>query len=335
MSIQMTWGLYDSFLTGGVAETPRESAIQSAVDVIVNGITEDPSYQEDALVNGENVPLAASRKSEVECELTAAPGSRLFIGDMVYCFDEHWVVTSSYIDQIGLVKGKMWLCNNLLRFQNETATINERHCVVDDGAYSKHSGNQPVVAPNNTYKVYLTIDAATKKLFVDKRLGFGKIYSARGDEILEVYNITGIDLKSMNFGAGSHLMVMTVQRGVYNADTDDLAENICDFISNSETPPQPSEYGSCDIQGVKQIRIGTTRKFIASFKNDDGEVSAEPVWSVTVPDGCSYSVTSDGACSVTVPLKESFVGKSIQITLGDSGGLFGSCEKTVGVIQVG
>lgn len=332
----VNWPLYETLLGNGMATDRREVAINESVNAFVSGMVDDPAYQENAIVDGEATPLIASRTSTVACTIKAPPATDIHIGDMVECFNEHWIVVELYVDKVGIINGEMWLCNNILRFQNHSIAIISRHCVVDDGTYSKKSSDPDAFVLANTYKIYITIDNATQKMFVDKRLALGQIYSAGGEKILEVYKIIGMDVKSKNFGEGSHLMVLTLQRDVYDEHADSLSENICDiFVSNGDTA-EPQVTGSCVIVGRDVARLGTSRKYTATFTDASGEVvsNVTPVWTVSAPDGITYN-TSGTECTVNVPLNEKYVGETITITVSDTDNTFGSYEKKVQVITVG
>lgn len=319
-----------------MAADRREVAINESVNAFISGMVDDPAYQENAIVDGEVTPLIASRTSTVACTIKAPPATDIHIGDMVECFNEHWIVVELYVDKVGIINGEMWLCNNILRFQNHSIAIISRHCVVDDGTYSKKSSDPDAFVLANTYKIYITIDNATQKMFVDKRLALGQIYSAGGEKILEVYKIIGMDVKSKNFGEGSHLMVLTLQRDVYDEHADSLSENICDiFVSNGDTA-EPQVTGSCVIVGRDVARLGTSRKYTATFTDASGEVvsNVTPVWTVSAPDGITYNA-SGTECTVNVPLNEKYVGETITITVSDTDNTFGSYEKKVQVITVG
>ena len=332
----VNWPLYETLLGNGMATNRREVAINESVNAFVNGMVDDPAYQENATVGGEITPIIASRKSTIMCAIKAPPSTDIHIGDMVDCFNEHWIVVELYVDKVGIINGEMWLCNNILRFQNRSIAVISRHCVVDDGTYSKKSSDPDAFVMANTYKIYITIDEATKKLFVDKRLALGQIYSADGEEILEVYKIIGMDVKSRNFGEGSHLMVLTVQRDVYDAQVDSISENICNIFVDNGDSANPQTTGSCVIVGRDTARLGSSRKYTATFTDANGEVvtTVNPVWTVTAPDGVTHN-TSNTECTIAIPLDEKCVGEIITITVSDAEGVFGTYDKKVQVITVG
>lgn len=331
------WALYENLLgIGGEAADAREVAIDGAVNVFVEGIVDDPAYQKDAIVGGEMTPIVAARTSTIKCSIKAIPGTDIHIGDMVKCLGEDWIVVELYTDKVGIINGEMWLCNNTIRFQNHSPAVNTRFCVVDDGTYSKKSSDPDAFVMANTYKIYITIDSATERLYVDKRLGFGEIYSHNGEKILEVYKVIGMDLKSKNYGDGSHLMVLTMQRDVYNSETDSITDNICDLYKDDTATVVPALTGSCLISGKSSARIGTVRKYTATYTDADGNTvnGIESVWDVSAPSGIKVS-TDGGVCTIDIPLDSILVGETIVVRVADKDGRYGSFEKKVQVITVG
>lgn len=329
---KVDWELYKRLLDGNLSL--QNIASNDAVNSFLNGIVDDPAYQPDAKVNGVITPFAASRKSTTECSIKAAPGTKIHIGDVVECLGEKWLVVELYTDKVGLMSGVMWLCNECINFQNNSATVYTRCCIVDDGTYSKRSSDPNAFVMANTYKIYLSIDDATKRIYIDKRLALGSIYSSDGEEILEVYKIIGIDAKTRNFGAGSHLMVLTVQRDVYNPHTDNLANNICDFYAENTSMSTVSVAGSCMITGKNYVRIGTSREYRASFTDVLGNAVSDVVtlWRVDAPNGIEHAINGN-VCTITVPLLEDLIGSEIVLKLEN--GEFGEYETKVQVIAIG
>ena len=330
------WDLYKRLLGNGFSRSRKDVVIDGTVNAFLSGAADSPAYQEYAVVDGEETPMMASRKSSIECEIKAVPNSEIHIGDMVECFNEHWIVVERYCDEVGFVRGVMWLCGDKIRFQNNSTAVHTRHCVIDDGTYSKKSSDPYAFVMANTYKVYLPIDEETKKIFVDKRISFGEIYSPSGDKILEVYKVIGVDLKSKNFGEGSHIMVLTMQRDVYNPDADSLADDLCDVFARGNESATPAISGSCVIDGRDTARIGTTRRYSAVFTLADGtvvdDIAAE--WQVDTVAAIKCH-TNGSVCSITVPLDDDLVGETIDISVKDAEGKYGAYNKRVQVVTVG
>lgn len=341
-SMNAAWDLWEKLLNMGDGSSidARKVAIDQAIEAFLDGMKDDPAFQSDAIVEGELTPIIAARKSALECSIKAAPNTNLHIGDLVECLNEKWLVIELYADKIGIINGVMWICNEEVNFQNRTSNIITRYCVIDDGSYSRKTSDPVAYVPVNTYKLYLSIDSETTKLYIDKRLSFGKIYSPDGYQILEVYKIIGMDLKSKNFGEGSHLMVLTLQRGVYNADTDDIEKNICNTHIESNIKSEVKPEGTCSISGRDTIRIGTTRKYKAVFKKNAGNtevinVGIAPIWSIKAPLDITTVCDEDGTLTISVPLQAALIGREIDIVLTDNNATYGSAEMKVRVITVG
>lgn len=330
------WGFYENYLRAIQTVGGASSSKDQAVENFEESMSEDSGYQPGATVNGETVPILANPKDSVMCEFRAAPGADIHIGDIIRVYDEDWLVVELYIDKVGIVNGKMWVCNETLKFQNHSPDILTHKCVVDDGRFTKRSIDPLVYVPINTFLIYMSINPETLKLYVDKRLGLGTVWDAENEQVLAVYKIIGIDWKSKNHATGDHLMVMTVQKDVYHSEKDDMTNGICDVFKAPQGEEEPAEAGSCSIGGKDKIRIGTGRKYTAVFTNADGSEpeEVEAVWSVTAPDGVTYAADG-GTCTVTAALDESLVGKTVTLKLKDKDGKFGTDEKQVGVIAVG
>lgn len=331
----VNWSLYETLLGNGIHTDRRGVVIEQAVQSFVSGMPDDPAYQHNARVNGTITPIIASRKTAIECSIKAPPNTDIHIGDMVECFGEMWIIVELYTDKVGIINGLMWICNDTIRFQNRSPAVLSRPCVIDDGTYSKKSSDPDAFVMANTYHIYLTIDEETRKLYVDKRLAFGKIFSPDGDEILEVYKVIGMDVKSKNFGAGSHLMVLTIQRDVYDAQADSLDDNLCDVFKTSDTSFRTAA-GSCVIVGRDTVRIGVKRTYIAKFTDVNGaeQSGVNAVWGVNAPKMIKYAIDGNEV-TVDIPLDANAVGEEIVICVTDADGAYGTYEKKVQVVTVG
>ena len=177
----------------------REEAVEDALANLIEGLKTDPAYQDDTEINGVTTPLVIVMKDSGIADVKAFPGTNLNIGDMVTFRDEPWICVEKYYDKMGIINAVIWMCNYFINFQNNSNPIHTRFVVVDKGSYSKLSGTSDAPTMDNTYKVYISIDPQTKKLFVDKRLAFGPIYNSSIEEILEVYEISGLDFISWNY----------------------------------------------------------------------------------------------------------------------------------------
>lgn len=329
------WLLYERAVNA-FGEEDKNDAASESVELYLAEMVNNPAYQADANVDGEPTPFIAKREKDGQCSIKAAPGTDLHIGDVVSCFNEHWIVTDLYEDKVGMLVGTMLMCNEILRFQNGSQFIHTRKCVIDDGSFSRRTSDGMAYVPVGTYTVYLSIDSDTRFLYIDKRVAFGTAYTQNGELILDVYKIVGIDEKSKNRGVGSHLMTLTVQKDVYNKSTDDLPLGICDAFTGSDNAATPVFSGSCLITGRDFIRIGTTKKYTVEFSDPNGDKrdDVEAEWQFVTPNGVTVTVEGN-VLTVSVPLKENLVGQEITLTATDVGGNYGTFEKKVQVIAIG
>ena len=308
------WTLYENLLSvGDGVSGERNHAINDALNSFLDGVINDPAYISDAKIGGVTAPIVASRNSTIKCSIKATPDTSIHIGDVVECFGESWIVVELYVDRIGVINGEMWLCNHVMKFQNRSSEIFSRHCVIDDGTYSKMSDSDAFVL-TNTYKLYVSKDDATEKLYVDKRISLGEIYSSEGLKILEVYKTIGIDTKSKNHGQGSHLLVLTLQRDVYDRDADSMDDGICDVYEQTSSTDISTDANMCSIKGKDNIRIGTSRSYeiIANDGNVEFSSDIEVVWQIASTHRIEYH-TSERTCVIDVPLEVDIVGDTIEI----------------------
>ena len=81
---------------------------QLVQESIEESLIDSSSYQEDALRNGEPQPLAAIRTETNKCKITLLPGSEMYIGDLVYVFNEHWICMEMRTDEYGIKSGEIY-----------------------------------------------------------------------------------------------------------------------------------------------------------------------------------------------------------------------------------
>ena len=330
----VNWELYEEIVNGNTIGTT--SGANQSTTTYEEGLLNDPGYQPNATVNGVNQPIVVKRSSSIKAGTISFSGASLHIGDIVHVYDADWIVTECYEDSVGLIQSVIWLCNATIRFQNRTNEVLEKPCVIDDGSYSKKTGDPMAYIPENTYKAYLSMDKDTVKLYVDKRLAFGVIFNSKGEQVLEVYKISGIDFISKNFGEGSHLMQMLVQRDVYNVETDSVELNLCDVYKEKDNNEKEEGVGSCYITGLDCIRVGTKRTYTATFKDCDGNIvdGVRAIWTVEAPDSIAHNIKNN-TCTITVPLSEELIGRYISISLTNENKDYGSFQKTVEVTTIG
>lgn len=316
----------------------RSSSIEDASNDIANSVEElknTASYQVDATRNGESQPIIVTRKSTNKCNVTLSRGDEMYIGDLIYVFDEYWLCMELYVDEYGIGYAELWMCNQIFNFQNFNGEIISKYAIIDDGSYSKASDTKSIVVTDNAYTCYISLDDESASLYVDKRMAIGKILNSKGEEALEVGKIGWIDARTLNFGEGSHLMQLRLRGDVFNPETDDIDLLICDYVTESDDSVH-DPVGCLSIDGRASIKIGTTRTYrVVAVSNDGSENEIDSVeWEVLATD--NIKVTPDGcACNIEVPLSDDLIGEIIKLTCRDLSGNYSDGNKTVVVMSVG
>lgn len=328
------WETYDYLLKKSKVFN-KNRTIATAQSSFLDLIQDNPAYQETAKRNDEIQPMLVTRTSADKCSVQIKPEDQLFIGDLVECYGEHWLVKELFQDEYGLVSGTMWLCNYLCKFQDKDNNIVGLYGVIDDGKYSTTEKN--IVTYDSSYNLYLPLTDDTKKFYIDKRLAVGTMFDKNGKEILQVMKIEWIDQQEVNLGAGSHLLKFKLTADVYNPEKDNIDELICDYINIEDTNEIKEETEenkgettvNLTISGKDSIRIGTSRTY-----QIDGDIpnDASFEWSINEP---SITLSPDGnQCKVSVPLDDNLLGNTI-ILLASDANLGVSVSKEVEVITIG
>ena len=322
-------------------EKDKQRDKSSVQESFMETIMQSPSYHTDSLVNGELQPIVATRTETKKCKITVVPGSTLHIGDLVHVFNEDWICVELYTDEFGMQYGELWMCNQIFIYQDHDLNVIQKPAVLDDGSYS--SGNdKAIMVTDNSFNCYISLDAESNALFIDKRLAIGVIYDSKGNKILEVGKIKWIDVKSKNFGEGSHLMVFGINDDAYSPEHDSIEKMICDYrepVEQSEEPTEPPEeedtyVGKLVISGRSTIRIGSARTYTVSAVSDStGETiapSSDVVWTI-VCESEDVTIQPDGlSCKVAVKEDDDLVG--VTFTLKCESENFAAAEFLVGVV---
>ena len=337
MGKSVDWELYERWLDLEKG-SDRTDTINEVVEGILSNIENNPSYQADAMRNGESQPILATRKATRKCKITVVPGDTMCIGDLIYVFGERWICMELYTDEYGVSYGELWMCNHKFKFQNGTSKIITKYGIIDDGSYSK-GGEKAITITYGKYTCYISHDEESAGLYIDKRLAIDVVLNAQGENILEVGKVVWIDTKSDNYGKGSHLLTFQIENDVYSPEKDNVDEFICDFID--EEPAQPEidkELGCVFVDGKDVIRIGTGRTYTATIVEEDGTQNNnynDFQWSISnKPDGVEM-IPNGSKCLLRIPLEDKLIGNSLVLTCEDKAGLYTAGNKEVVVITIG
>lgn len=302
---------YKTFLLVN-GETQRERTIKFNRDNFERRMVDNPGYKEHCFRNGKPQRFVVDRSDVAyKYKFMAFPGEPLYAGDFIECDGECFVITEPprVLNEF-ILSAIGWQCNQLFRWQDETASIVEQWGVLHSGVYSTTVTNdEDISVPDKQFKVYLPLNDNTKKLYVDKRLAIDTRYDSFGNTILEVYRITGMNSKARSYGKNAHLLVMELRSDTYSPDTDNLDELICDYkhVSQSASSPEASI-----IQGRTTIRIGTSRRYCSNAK--------ELSWRVTCEnEGVSYVIDGNDLV-ISATYDTNLIGTAVLIELLDSNG---------------
>lgn len=296
--------LYRRWLACGLEQEKcqEQSYVQES---FAETIQQSPAYQEDAEVNGEPQPIVATRKDTNKCDVTVIPGDRLYIGDLVKVFNEYWICVEMYVDEFGMYYGELWMCNHIFCYQDFELNIIHKYAILDDGSYS-NGNDKAIKVTDNSFNCYVSLDDESRALYIDKRLGISVIYDKNGKEILEAGKIKWIDIKSRNFGEGSHLMVFGINEDPYKPDSDNIAELICDYqekpVEDEDpeepiAPPEdpvvpPDESGDGDDNGEENEGDGDKEEPSKPELIIKGTLSIDGKKTIKAGSGRTYSVTA-------------------------------------------
>lgn len=340
------WGIYDDFLKQKRYINKNHTA-EYAQNSIYELACNDASYQEEAKVNDVIQPILAIREEDNVCKFTAMPNDNIYVGDIIECYDEYWIVIDAYQDEYDITAGTMWLCNHLLKFQNDNLGIVNMNCVIDDGTYSKVT-QKSIVTSDAQYTMYVPLTEDTNKFYIDKRFAIGIGYDKDLNKILQVMKISWIDRISQNGATGNHLLKIRLQTDVYDSTKDSIGNMICDYVDvqsedivvNTETSVESNltegimnleiENGtSYNIVGKDSIRVGTTRTY--SIEPEASGLS-EIMW--TLDTNIVKIISNNNTCKISVPLDESLIGREFLLFANDNNSVC-LCFKKIRVVAIG
>lgn len=324
-----TWELYETKLKA-YGETKRDRQLEQAREDFYREAVGNPAYHK-ALRNGVEEDFLIQRTDKTErFKITAFPGNELNIGDYIEVFDETFLVYQTRVQDTLNRTGILWLCNHKFRWQNFSSEIIERWGVLDSGVYSTTiRGEADLRYKNKQFKLILPLDEETQKLYIDKRIAVDKMFDSRGNEILNVYQITGYDATGENFGQNAHILYCNLRSDEFNPNTDNVDEVICDYISPDGNTVTDETLLECEITGPSEIRLGSKRKYSAVFYDAERNIVTDivPIWSAgeTAP---TIDIYKDGdKYVIDVPDDLDLLGESVEIHLTADG--YNTASRTI------
>lgn len=199
------------------------------------------------------------------------------LGDYVKWNNQIWMITLLDSDDKAWNRGYMYLCEILLRWQDDNGNIIERWGYSED--YTKYSmgesGNSTITVGDYQYGITLPVDEYTKKLTRKNRF----VVDFEGNYPPDTYRLTG-KKGFISFDKGG-VFTITLSYEQFNKVTDKLVklENntevwICDYKTPSTSTLPPSEPDnpttSVIITGGDTLRYGRSKTWTVTFTDSTG-----------------------------------------------------------------
>lgn len=237
----------------------------------------------------------------------------VLVGDYVKFADSMWIVHDADSDTEMYIDGKMYQCNYLLRWQDETGKIIERWTHIQN-ASSYNSGkdySRQTTIGTNQLMIYLPIDDDTRKLERDKR-----VYCDFTDKKIR-YKFARVDSVSETFGKGGLLYIIaTEDMEHHDADNDEL--EICDYIAE---PEQASSETHSSINYTSDMLYigGAPLSFEAVFldANDSPVSGVTAEWNVDADFEVDYTI--DGNTITLSCSDKTAIGREVTLKIVNNG----------------
>lgn len=203
------------------------------------------------------------------------------LGDYVKWNNQIWMITLLDSDDKAWNRGYMYLCEILLRWQDDNGNIIERWGYSED--YTKYSmgesGNSTITVGDYQYGITLPVDEYTKKLNRENRF----VVDFEGNYPPDTYRLTGKKgfISDYRYFDKGGVFTITLSYEQFNKVTDKLVklENntevwICDYKTPSTSTLPPSEPDnpttSVIITGGDTLRYGRSKTWTVTFTDSTG-----------------------------------------------------------------
>lgn len=203
------------------------------------------------------------------------------LGDYVKWNNQIWMITLLDSDDKAWNRGYMYLCEILLRWQDDNGNIIERWGYSED--YTKYSmgesGNSTITVGDYQYGITLPVDEYTKKLTRENRF----VVDFEGNYPPDTYRLTGKKgfISDYRYFDKGGVFTITLSYEQFNKVTDKLVklENntevwICDYKTPSTSTLPPSEPDnpttSVIITGGDTLRYGRSKTWTVTFTDSTG-----------------------------------------------------------------
>lgn len=235
------------------------------------------------LVSGVAQDLTIIKTQDLSIKkIKSRPGEYFYTGQIVQWANAFWLIEEFDSNTDLLTYGKMHECNYLLKWQNASGDIVERHCIESRISTVGIDDNKVIQIGKSQSKLLLPYDSETIKLRVGKRF-----YIDNNVENPTPYQITLSNTTSyVKNGHGYLEFIVTETATIPDVDRPDLM--LCNYISPT-TPPDPEPTSKAYVASISytqpEVSAGSKfgRKFTAVFKDTNGNVvtTLTPKWTIT------------------------------------------------------
>ena len=258
------------------------------MDMSFNDVLEDTLYKDDIVLckgrfNGSENTFEEelSTKGIVQNEIPDTPTQTWVrqvlarigeIQDYQYIkYDNKiWLILSDPSNNRNYEKSVLYLCNYVLKWQDETGEIHYKPCNIQNASqYNSGTDETKVLTIGyDQLMCYVPLDEETKYFPHDKR--FFIDYNTKEPT---PFKITRPDTVSYSYGNGRSMHIILTETQ-FNPQTDNIDLMLCDYFE----PTQPTEPVEITYTGNAEIRCGGTSKTFTA--NTESEV----VWSLELLD---------------------------------------------------
>lgn len=118
--------------------TRRDATLIREINFINSKLPNSLSYHTVLIDNCEqNVAIINSDILTMKF-IYALPGEDIRLGAMVFWEDNYWIVTERDVNNEVYTRAKIEQCNYLLKWIDDTSTIHEQWCIIEDGTKLEH-----------------------------------------------------------------------------------------------------------------------------------------------------------------------------------------------------
>lgn len=302
--------------------TDRERSLNRLKKDILSNCNRSISYKPVKLNGSESQLIINSSTKPYYKNFTSLPRQTILAGDYIEWSNSTWLVYEADCDDEIYIDGKLYQCNYVQRWQDESGKIVERPSFVTRQSGDGESESKTIILGANEYFVYMPFDADTIKLRNGKRL-FMDYYSKDPYS----YKLSLPDNVSMKFGTKG-VVCYLFQQTERSPDKDREIELIsgekiwiADYISPA-TPPDPEPttkpYVASISSAKPEIAVGKSgRSFNSVFKDADGNVNSTivPKWTIVSNFLNEMTVTETGSYIKIVVNNSKLIDKTFTLKL--------------------